>query len=71
MFLMMALFSSENARHCHIMKIIIIFEFILGLMDYYNAVENYFPINVKFHFLRAFSLFATCLSVFFFCIKDT
>lgn len=56
MFLIVALFASENARHCHIMKIIIIFEFILGLMDYYNTLENYFPINVKFHFFSEPSL---------------
>lgn len=62
-FLMMVLFALESVRHCCIMIITIIFGFILELMDSYNAVKNYFVINVKFHFFLTFSLFATC-SVF-------
>lgn len=63
---MMALFVLENVRYCHIMMITINFGFVLGLMDDYNDVENYFPKNVKFHFFL--SLLATC-SVFLSALK--
>ena len=59
----MVLFVLENVRRHCIMVTAIKFGFVLGLMDYYNAVGNYFPINVKFHFFLSLSLFATC-SVF-------
>lgn len=36
----------KSRRRC--IMITINFGFILGLMDYCNAVENHFPINVKF-----------------------
>ena len=65
---MMVLFVLENVRRCCIMVITINFGFIPGLMDYYNAEENYFPINVKFHFFCTSSLFAAC-SVFSSALK--
>lgn len=59
----MVLFALENARRHCIMIMAVNFRFVLGLMDNYNAVENYFPINVNFFSSLSPSLFATC-SVF-------
>lgn len=65
-FLMMVLFALGHVRHCHIMITVITFMFILGLMDDYNVVEDYFPISVKFRLFLSLSLFATfsvCFSI--------
>lgn len=66
---MMVLFALENVRCCFIVIITINFGFILGLMDYYNAEENYFPINVNFilffYLLSLWHMFSV-----FFCCKN-
>lgn len=69
MFLMMVLFALENVRCCFIVIITINFGFILGLMDYYNAEENYFPINVKFHFFLNLLSLCHMFSVFSSAVK--
>lgn len=70
MFLMMVLFALENVRCCFTVIITINFGFILGLMDYYNAEENNFPINVKFHFFSAPPLSLPHVQCLFFCCKN-